>query len=325
MTITQEDKKILYYLQYIGDRTTAELADELRIRESTLQSKIGRWQKERHVAHRVFINTFMMGATEVELLFTPSKATKGIQAELVKAVMKSSGVRWFYRTAGKYDYSVGIEALSMAQVTKHLEQLDSKTKGIFVNRETAVSTGYWWFGRKYLAPEGTKHSYCLTQLPSNHPKGVNPIDHQILRVLGQRGVMSYREIASATNIPQSTVGYRVNNLIKNEIITGKPYLISPSWLGMLVYRLQLRFTTFSAETHKALLKWCQQHPHVVSMMRLLGTWDYFVRCEVAQPQDITAMVDQLHDIFWPELHECSVVSVVQEIAFSYYPIETFSE
>lgn len=325
MTITQEDRKILYSLQYIGARTIAELADELRIRESTLQSKIGRWQKEQNVAHRVFINTFMIGATEVEVFFTPTRPTKGIQADLIKSVMKSSGVRWFYRTAGQHEYIVGIEALSMAQVTKHLEELDSKTKGIFVNRETAVSTGYWWFGRKYLAPEGTKHSYCLTQLPENHSKAVDPIDHQILRALGQRGVMSYREIASVTNIPQSTVGYRMNSLIKNGIIAGNPYLISPSWLGMLVYRLQLRFTTFSAQTHKALLKWCQQHSHVVSMMRLLGSWDYTLRCEVAHPKEITMMTDQLHDIFWPDLHECSVVSVVQELASSYYPIETCSE
>jgi DNA-binding Lrp family transcriptional regulator len=325
MTLTKDDKRLLYHLQYIGDKSVAELAADLKLRESTLQSKLRRWEKEQKIAQRVFINTFAVGANEVELFFTPTKTTMRAQAELEKAITQASGVRWFFRTAGKHEFILGIEAITIAQITKHLEELDAKTDGIFANREVGISIGYWWFGRKYLADEDAKHSFCLTQLPTKELKTVDDVDHRMLRMLGQKGAQSHRAIANELSIPQSTVGYRMNNLIKNQIIVGTPYLISPTWLGMLVYRLQLVFNTFSARTHKELLRWSQQHRSVVSMMRLLGPWDYTLRCEVARPDEIADLTDELHDAFGPALKECSIVSVVKELSFSYYPIELFSE
>lgn len=325
MTLTRDDRRILYHLQYIGDKPIAEFASDLKLRESTLQSKLRRWAKEQSIAQRVFINTFAIGASEVELFFTPAKTTKGAQAELAKAVAKASGVRWFYRTAGKHEFILGIEALTMAQITKYLEQLDAKTNGIFANREVGISIGYWWFGRKYLNDDDAKHSFCLTQLPTNQLKPIDDVDHRILSLLGHKGAQSHRAIANELSIPQSTVGYRMNNLIKNEIIAGTPYLISPTWLGMLVYRLQLVFNTFSARTHRDLLRWSQQHSNVVSVMRLLGPWDYTLRCEVARPEEIADLTDELHEAFGSALKECSIVSVVKELSFSYYPIELFSE
>lgn len=120
MALTHDDKRLLYHLQYIGDKPIAEFAADFKLRESSLQSKVGRWEKERQIAQRVFINTFAIGANEVELFFTPTKTTKRAQAELAKAVVKASGVRWFYRTAGKHEFILGIKALTIAQITKHL-------------------------------------------------------------------------------------------------------------------------------------------------------------------------------------------------------------
>ena len=325
MALTQDDKRLLYHLQYIGDKPIAEFAADFKLRESSLQSKVGRWEKEQKIAQRVFINTFAIGANEVELFFTPTKTTKTAQAELAKAIEKASGVRWFYRTAGKHEFILGIEALTIAQITKHLEELDANTDGIFANREVGISIGYWWFGRKYLGDEDTKHSFCLTQLPTKELKVIDDVDHRILRMLGHKGAQSHRTIANELSIPQSTVGYRMSNLVKNQIIAGTPYLISPAWLGMLVYRLQLVFNTFSAQTHKELLRWSHQHGSVVSMMRLLGPWDYTLRCEVARPEEIADVTDELHETFGAALKECSIVSVVKELSFSYYPIEVFSE
>lgn len=117
----------------------------------------------------------------------------------------------------------------------------------------------------------------------------------------------------------------MSNMAKSGIISGMPYFISPVWLGMLVYRLQLVFTSFSANTHKSLLRWSQQNPSVVSMMRLMGPWDYTLRCEVARPDEIADLTDELHEVFGAALKECSIVSVVKQLSSNFYPIESFSE
>jgi hypothetical protein len=103
-----------------------------------------------------------------------------VQAALAKAVTKTSGGRWFYRTAGKHEFIPGIEALTMAQITKHLEQPDVATDGIFPNRAVGISSGYCWFRRKYLTDDETKRSFCPTQLPTKEVKEIDDVEHRIL-------------------------------------------------------------------------------------------------------------------------------------------------
>jgi Lrp/AsnC family leucine-responsive transcriptional regulator len=325
MSLTSQDKELLFELQSLGTQPLSHLAKRKGMRESTLQSKISRWEEEGAIARRVFVNTFATGAIGLEIFFTPSRDVKGARDHLTKAVLKSSGVRWFYRTAGKHEFILGIEARGFNNLTAHLERLDAKVRGIFATRDIAVSRGYWWFGRKYLAAAGTKHDQVLEQLPASQVVAIDEIDHQILKIVGQQGARSARSIADSLKIPQSTVGYRLAALEKKRVIVGYPYLISPAWLGMSIYRLQLGFSTCSPLTHNELLAWCKQHPSVLSVMRLLGPWDYSLRCEVACPEEMTQLTDSLHEQFGHVLRECSVVSVVKEISFSYYPIETFGE
>lgn len=325
MNLSAKDKHLLFALQFWGPQSLAKLAAKMGMRESTLRSKITRWESQGAIAQRVFIDTFLVGATEVELFFSPAKSSKSAQARLTQAVMKAPGVRWFYRTAGKHEFIVGLEALHINQLVKHLEDLDGQSTGIFAGRDMGTSIGYWWFGRKYLAPEGTKHVNCLASLPTKKHLTIDDTDHRILQVLGHRGAQSLRGLAQDLDMPQSTIGYRINALQKSGVIIGFPYLISSNWLGMNVFRLQLTFSTFAREIHAELLAWCRQHPSIVSMMRLLGAWDYTLRCEVKNSQELTELTDQLHDRFGHALQECSVVSVIKELSFSYYPLERFAE
>jgi|GEM_PF-4306944 len=325
MTLSADDRELLFTLQFWGTKPLAELADRMELKESTLRSKIARWESAGVIAQRVFIDTFLVGATEMEVFFSPAKSTKSVHAQLTKAVMKAPGVRWFYRTAGKHEFIVGIAALHINQLLKHLEDLDREASGIFFGKEMGTSIGYWWFGRKYLGTDGAKHTECLQSVPTKKRVEIDDTDHRILRILGQQGAQSLRLVAQQLDIPQSTVGYRVNALVSNGVIVGFPYILSSAWLGMHVFRLQLTLTTFAHDVHADLLKWCKQNSSVVSMMRLLGGWDYTLRCEVSNTEDIAALTDKIHDRFGHVLSECSVVSVLKELTFNYYPIERLGE
>lgn len=322
--LSDEDKHILYSLQFLGNEPLGSLAKTLRVKESTLQSKISRWYKEEIISQRVFIDTYRLGATELEVFFSPAKHKKGLNSRLTAAVLDSPGIRWFYRTAGKYDFHIGIEAMNTLEVVRHLEELDARAPGMFDMRDSCLSIGYWWFGRKYLAEEGTKCTRRFEALPVKEVVEIDEIDHKILRVLGSRATESLRGVSAATDLPQSTVGYRMQTLTKSGVITGFPFLVSPAKLGMHIYRVQISFNTLSAEMHKDILRWCQQQRPIVSMMRLVGAWDYIFRCEVENPEQIGDLTDLLHEEFGQALRDWAVIAVIKEYSFCFYPIERLS-
>ncbi len=319
--ISDVDKFLLYSLQFHGNEPLSSLAKSLGIKESALQGKMSRWAKEGLVSQAVFVDTYRLGATELEVFFSPAKDKKSLSARLTQAVTESPGIRWFYRTAGKYDYHIGIEAMNTLDVARRLEELDARAPGMFDTRDSCLSIGYWWFGRKYLAPEGVKHSRRFEALPGSGIVSIDEVDHAILRVLGGRGAESLRNISSATGLPSSTIGYRIQALTKSGVITGFPYLVSPARLGMQVYRIQIASNTLSAEMHKSILRWCQQQRSIVSMMRLVGVWDYIMRCEVESPEQIGELTDSLQEAFGHVLRDWAVIAVLKEYSFSFYPIE----
>jgi hypothetical protein len=63
----------------------------------------------------------------------------------------------------------------------------------------------------------------------------------------------------------------------------------------------------------------------VSMIRLLGGWDYTLRCEVYKREEVTDLCDTLREVFLDELERCEVASVVKEFFFRPYPFEDLSE
>jgi hypothetical protein len=56
-------------------------------------------------------------------------------------------------------------------------------------------------------------------------------------------------------------------------------------------------------------------------MRLVGVWDYIMRCEVESPEQIGELTDSLQEAFGHVLRDWAVIAVLKEYSFSFYPIE----
>ena len=319
MALSQSDKHLLYVLQYSGDEPISKVCRKVGIREGTAQGKLNRWISSGVLQQRAFINTFLLGASEFEVYFSPSRKPKSAEIAIKKAVMSTPGLRWFYRLAGRYDYSIGLEARNVAQVAGLLESLDGKFPGLLSRKEFGGGIGYWWFGRRYLAPSGARYPHGLEMVANTKAVQIDDVDHRILQVLGSRQKSSTRDLARALGLPQSTVAYRVRQLTSSGVIAGAPYLPSPSWLGVDVFRLLLSFRCFSQDFHQRLFAWARRQTNLVSMLRVLGNWDYTLRFEVRDPAAITEICDDLKDVFSEELVRCEVISVVNEYAFTTYP------
>jgi DNA-binding Lrp family transcriptional regulator len=319
MALSQSDKNLLYALQYAGDEPISKICRALGLKEGTAQGKIARWVREGKIQRRVFVNTYVLGLSEYEVYFSPRGKPSGREVALKKAVMSSDALRWFYRLAGSYDYSLGLEAARVSQIVGLLEDLDGRFPGLLSRKQIGAGVRYWWFGRRYLAPAGTRFPTGIEMAPLDDIIEIDETDHRILQVLGSQHLGSIRDLARTIRIPQETAAYRVRQLKHTGVIAGSPYIASTDWLGVGVFRLLLAFRSFSGSIHRTLLSWCRQQRALVSMMRVLGNWDYTLRFEVENTEELVAIRDDLQALFSDELARCDVTSVVKEVVFSTYP------
>lgn len=319
MALSQSDKTLLYALQYCGDEPISKLCRTLGLKEGTVQGKIARWVREGKLRKRTLVNTFVIGMSEHEVYFSPRSKPGGGEAAIKKAVMSSDALRWFYRLAGPYDYSLGLEAVRVSQIARLLEELDERFPGLFSRKQIGAGIGYWWFGRRYLAPSGVRFPIGIEMAPSDVIVEIDEVDHRILQVLGRQHFGSIRDLARAIGMPQETAAYRIRQLKQAGVIAGSPYIPSTAWLGVEVFRLLVAFRSFSGDIHSSFLSWCRAQPALVSMIRVLGNWDYTLRLEVQNAEELVAIRDNLGALFADVLLRCDVTSVVKELAFSTYP------
>lgn len=316
----QKDLELLSYLQFEDSLTMAELAERVGMRAKTVQSKLARWLSTGVITRRAFIDTFLLGAIEFEIFFTPRSEGRDLNSELLKAIGGVTGVRWLYRTVGNHEFILGLEAASIQHVWKILEGLEAVVPGLFADMSVHSCLGYWWFGRKYLSDTGTFGARRYETLPAERPLVLDALDKRILEVLGSAEFCSGRALAERLSTPSSTVGYRVRALSESGVILGAPYLISAKWLGRFVYRVNVKLATSSEDTHRSILDWAQRNPLVVSMLRLLGGWSYSMRCEVDAPAQVSGLVEDLRSVFGASLTNVSTLALVSEMVLDFYPV-----
>jgi len=69
-----------------------------------------------------------------------------------------------------------------------------------------------------------------------------------------------------------------------------------------------------------MLDWAQRNPLVVSMLRLLGGWSYWRRCEVDAPAQVSGLVEDLRSVFGASLTNVSTLALVSEMVLDFYPV-----
>lgn len=63
---------------------------------------------------------------------------------------------------------------------------------------------------------------------------LNDSDKEILNIIQRDGRISYSEITKKTGIPEATIRFRVNRLVKKGVIRGFAALLNPSMIGFSV-------------------------------------------------------------------------------------------
>jgi DNA-binding Lrp family transcriptional regulator len=148
-------------------------------------------------------------------------------------------------------------------------------------------------------------------------------DHRILKELSQHPERSRKAAAEKLGLPLSTLRYRVDKLVENEVISG--FIFNPvlRTVGTLVYRWLVEVKGKSTRITKGLEKFCEQHPHVVSLADCTGAWDYEIRVELYNAVEVPKFSDELMDHLGSSLNSLRIQSVIERLKWAGYPFSAF--
>ena len=88
---------------------------------------------------------------------------------------------------------------------------------------------------------------------------------------------------------------------------------------MHVYRLLIFVNALNLDLKERFSQFFEGHRNVVSFVHCIGSWDYELRVEVQDPQEIVQLKQQLYELFGNDISTVKVLPMFSDIKISNYP------
>ena len=105
---------------------------------------------------------------------------------------------------------------------------------------------------------------------------LDKVDLKLLGELENNARQSISQIAKKLRTSQQVVSYRINLLLKRNVLYGFHTVINFTTLGYTSYRTMIRFSNISEQKHKEIINYLLKHPNVLWLVDCGGRWDLIV-------------------------------------------------
>ncbi|MCB0335778.1 MAG: Lrp/AsnC family transcriptional regulator, partial [Bdellovibrionales bacterium] len=182
-------------------------------------------------------------------------------------------------------------------------------------------TSYFYFGRRYFAPELKLQNYIAVQEQIISHE-VTAEDKEILQGLTDCNFESMELLARRLSLPASTVKFRVRRLLENKVVNGITLNLRSVPPGVSVFRVLLYLGGSRAEVLDHLISFAKKDPRVVYIVQTLGAWDYELQYETLHDKDMLTLKSDLVKVLGTTLREVSILPVLAMKKIARYTIES---
>jgi len=130
-------------------------------------------------------------------------------------------------------------------------------------------------------------------------------DRKILYELDKNARISFAQIGKKVKLSTEVVHYRVKRLEKNGIITQFQTAVNYTKLGLIHFKICLRYNGISLETEENIYKKLKEIPQVIWIAKCQGDWDSIMSCTVKNIKEFAQIKDKVLSIVSPYILEKS--------------------
>jgi len=102
---------------------------------------------------------------------------------------------------------------------------------------------------------------------------LDKIDYKILYALHDDARLPLSKLAKKVRISKQSMNYRINKLVRDDVISEFISVINIHNLGYLTYRVYLRFQNVNENKEQEIVNHLKNHDHVLWLVSISGPWD----------------------------------------------------
>lgn len=293
MKIERQTGRILAAAQLDAAAPVREIAERAGVPQHVAQYQLRRLSESGVLRYGAVINHYRLGLQQWQIYLALDAAAYRRRGALLQFLQQSGLVYWVAELGGEYQIAFSVTAPAAQELSRFLSQIATQFKSPFAAKRLSQVLGYSLFAKKYLT-SGRSQELEVSVRAEGRPAEVDRTDHNILAALAGGSGHSNLEIAKALGIPRTTLEYRLRRLQSNGVITARVFYINSRMLGYQTFRLLVKLRGMPAEGYDRLHRFALRDPNITFMVQCLGEIDFELVAEVAEAQEVAAVIERLH-------------------------------
>lgn len=145
-------------------------------------------------------------------------------------------------------------------------------------------------------------------------------DKHILEILAQNGRASTVEIAKEVGLSRDAIRYRMDRMIKEDVIQGFVGVMNPPKMGLPVYSMvQVSLLNLSPEREKRLIDYIKAAPYIVYATKIIGRFDINMEVFARDPGHLDEIVRDMREKFSDIIKDIEVTLIIKEYKWKEFP------
>ena len=322
--LSEIERRLIVSWNLCADLSIREIAKRADIKEHRARHALMNLVRRGILVPMYLVDNYRLGFSDCGLFFAPSAESSELRRRFETSLEKHPRIIWLARMSGTFQYGATFMARRPHELVDFSAWMQPLSQGAYAHKTTRIGIDCTWFSPNYLAPEMTERHVVSVTSRGDSPS-LDAIDRKILVTMTHNPASSTAQLSRLTGMSASSLVYRVDRMREERIVRGRMYSIKNYLLGIFMYRVMLVDCGLTETQRKQMYEECAKTPNVVAFVVCTGSWDYELRFEAEQPEEVDNFCQHLIDLFGKAIGSVLVSQQLSTLKRIAYPEDVAKE
>lgn len=320
--LTDQERAILAGLDSVGIASIATLADAASLKAYTVRYGLQNILERGLIGPFCSIDPAAIGFTSFMVYFSLHPAPAAKIQKALNVLISHQNVSWVGELSGPFQYGFTVCARDTYHAMRLIDAITEKMSIPWQAKSFTHRTHLIFWPLK-LFSEGTGPSFTVTYPLTPIRTEIDQLDHIILQAKGGDPTISHSELARRAGAAQSTITYRIEQLISKGVILGSWY--GPNWnqLGIGHSEVSLVLKEVSPRLLEELVSFGRQDRSCHFVVGGVGSLDFQFSVLSSHPSEIQRFTSELWERYGHKIDSINISAYTRLLKYCTYPFVDF--
>lgn len=240
------------------------------------------------------ISSARLGLKTYHLFLKLGKASEEDEKQLIDFLIRKKSFRYARHCRGYYDVVYIFSIRNNKELSEVIDDINENFSDIIFQRELLIPI------KPLKYPEYPFFTKVNYQQPTRYPfkeYNLDINDKKIINNLHNNSRITFKELSKRLGIPQETIRFKFNRLIKSGLIKDFSINVNTETLGYISYNLFLKIDNYSYKQDKKTITQFYDEPYILSAHRVIGKYDLVVEVLCKNSKEFEEQLSRLKKFF----------------------------